>query len=141
MFTFSKTKHYIDNLILFRSENIHKGTRYQVALLFHPIYFFFVQYKPASWFANQEISYFEWTRRFISIYTQNPQLDPIWSQFSVRTLYHPISVIFNSKLFFHLGEVYLLSFIRKVVSPHIPQVCNLLCLHRGSLKSQDVKYV
>jgi hypothetical protein len=59
---------------------------------------------------------------------------------SVRTLY-PISLTFDSKLFFHLCEVYLLSFIHKVVSCHIRQVCNLLCLHRGSLKSQDVKYV
>jgi len=57
---------------------------------------------------------------------------------TVRTLY-PISVTFDSKLFFHLCEVYLLSFIRKVVSRHIRQVSNLLCLHRGSLKSQDVK--
>jgi len=59
---------------------------------------------------------------------------------SVRIIY-PFSVTFDSKLFFHLREVYLLSFIRKDVSRHIRQVRNLLCLHRGSLKSQDVMYV
>jgi hypothetical protein len=67
--------------ILFRSENIHKGTRYQVALLIHPIYLFITQFKASSWFANREITYFEWTQRFIGVYTYNPQLDPIWNQF------------------------------------------------------------
>lgn len=130
--------------VLFRSGNIPKGTRYQVALLFHPVYFFFTEYKAASWSANQEKFLILNEPEDSLVYiqrTRNWTLSEA-SFISVRTLQVcPISVNFDSKLFFHSCEVHLLSFICKVVSRHIRQVCNLLCLHRGSLKSQDVMYV
>jgi hypothetical protein len=89
-----------------------------VALLFHPIYFFFAQYKAASWFANQEIPYLnepEDSLVYIQI-TLSWTLSEV--SFIAQTLYL-ISLTFDSKVFFHLCEVYLLSFIRKVVSRHI----------------------